>query len=453
MIQSNNKYKVVIIGLGPAGLGAALTLSKSSLSSEVLCIEQGKSSNQRVCTVLQNSACMHEQPCQAISGFGGSALLSGGKISLYPAGTGLTNIVGNARLIENKLIQATKILKTYLPMKESRRSKKDIARSKDYFNKLGFEYKYYKVFQFNPDDLKKAYLAISSDLQASGICVSTSTRVISVKHENNCFRLEIVSGNQHSDILTDCLVIGVGRSGQQILKQLNSTLNLNAKVGQLDVGVRLEFPTRLLPPLAWYHRDLKLLFNEARTYCVCKNGRVVPYIVDGVCYVDGDLTPANGNRNSNLGIVIRLKDSLKNETILEEIRQRSLKSRKGKIVSQNLLPYLGITPIATNTVIPNGNTYFSGNQGTIDDCFPHEISVAIKKSIAYFVNRLIPGDKFEAVNLFAPEVNYSGISFPVKPDFSISPGIYIIGESTGQFRGIAQSLCSGIICAENIISD
>ena len=55
------------------------------------------------------------------------------------------------------------------------------------------------------------------------------------------------------------------------------------------------------------------------------------------------------------------------------------------------------------------------------------------------------------MNIFAPEVDYNGLSFPVNSDFSIIPRLYLIGDCTGRFRGILQAFCSGSICAESII--
>jgi Uncharacterized FAD-dependent dehydrogenases len=85
-------FEVCIVGLGPAGIGAALALSKSNLASHVLCLDAGTSLSIRSCSILQNSSCKREKPCQIISGFGGCSLF-GAKISAFPAGSKFVTIL------------------------------------------------------------------------------------------------------------------------------------------------------------------------------------------------------------------------------------------------------------------------------------------------------------------------------------------------------------------------
>ena len=69
MKNRNYNVKVCIVGLGPAGIGVALTLSNSNLASHVLCLDTGNHLRNRSCSILQNSSCKTDQPCQMLSGF------------------------------------------------------------------------------------------------------------------------------------------------------------------------------------------------------------------------------------------------------------------------------------------------------------------------------------------------------------------------------------------------
>ena len=141
-MTDESKYKVCIVGLGPSGLGAALTLSNSELSSQVICLEQGGPSNSRTCSVLGNGNCEGEKPCQMISGFGGSSLLGGGKMSAFPAGTGLATILGCDDAASKRVTEAITVLGTYIPLHEPDISLTDITHAEESFRKLGFGYKY-----------------------------------------------------------------------------------------------------------------------------------------------------------------------------------------------------------------------------------------------------------------------------------------------------------------------
>lgn len=224
------KYKASIIGLGPAGLAVALGLSNAEFASDILCIEQGSLSCVRTCSALQNDICTQEQPCQAISGFGGSSLLSGGKISSFPAGSGLTTILGSSDLAENHIRQAIRVLKTHVPMVAPRKTHANITKATDFFNKLGFEYKYYDVYHFDPTDLQNAYVTIQSELRSKGVEIMSDTRLINVEREHHGgFSLEVIKGSEHFSFLTDHLIIAVGRSGQNIIRTLNDRYDLGGK--------------------------------------------------------------------------------------------------------------------------------------------------------------------------------------------------------------------------------
>lgn len=56
-------------------------------------------------------------------------------------------------------------------------------------------------------------------------------------------------------------------------------------------------------------------------------------------------------------------------------------------------------------------------QGDVNQCFPQLISAKIKEAVHYFASRLLPKDRWNKVSVFAPEVDYGGLSFPVNSDF------------------------------------
>jgi uncharacterized FAD-dependent dehydrogenase len=280
-----------------------------------------------------------------------------------------------------------------------------------------------------------------------------NTKLINVDQVKRGFRVKVKQDGKELTILTEYLILGLGRSGESILELMNTHLDLGGKGGQLDVGVRLEFPTHLFPPVAWYHGDLKLLFKNARTFCVCKDGSMAPYVIDGVFFADGHFAPGNSSGLTNLGIIKRYKPSNRNKILLQDIRERSIRQRSGKLVCERLTGYLDntATVVKTNTSERTSDSFWVW--GDVKSAFPASIATEIREAVMYFAQRLLPRQHWDRVKVFAPEVEYTGISFPVKPNFSIRPGLHIIGDCVGEFRGIAQAFCSGVICAKSLIGN
>ena len=137
------KTDICIVGLGPSGLGAALTLAKSNLGLDLLCLELGACQQDKFCSLIKNGICVKDKPCKIISGVGGCSSLSGGKMGVFPAGIELENIFGSRNLAEQKLAQAFSSISKYISLIKPTISKDEIEKARAVFNDLGFKYKYY----------------------------------------------------------------------------------------------------------------------------------------------------------------------------------------------------------------------------------------------------------------------------------------------------------------------
>jgi len=451
MSMKGKKYKVCIVGLGPAGLAAALTLSNSKISSEVMCVEQGDIVANRSCSIRRNDKCEKEPLCRMITGIGGSSLMSGGKISAFPAGSHLVTILGGPKAAKNRLEYAISVIGKYVPLQPSYVMAEDVNQAVESFKNLGFSYKYFDVYRFDHVELGRAYSEICSQLQSAGISVLPNTQLINAERQGDNFELTLRTGEREFVIVSECLVLAVGRSGQDIANCLNAELMLAGKDGQLEVGVRLEFPTNLFPDIARYHSDLKLHFNGARTFCVCREGRVAPYVMDGVFFSEGYSNPGNQSGLTNLGIMKRFELSEANRLLLTQIKEKSLQQCGGRLTCQMLPEYFSADRHKNRPPSYEERDSSYWVWGNVSDCFPVDISATILEAVRYFAERLLPRSGWERVKIFAPEADYGGSFFPVDSNFSVSPGVYMIGDCTGQFRGIAQAFCSGIVCAEGVI--
>src|SRR3989304_1014019 len=94
------KFDVIIVGGGPAGLFAALGLADTR--PEALLLEKGKASGQRLCPIRgKGGVCPPCYPCGVVSGLGGAGAFSDGKLTLSPhVGGRLVDYLGRGRTEE-----------------------------------------------------------------------------------------------------------------------------------------------------------------------------------------------------------------------------------------------------------------------------------------------------------------------------------------------------------------
>ena len=79
-----NKYDVIIVGMGPSSIFCAYELIKLNKLKKVLLIDQGKRVEERYCPIEKTKKCMHCKPmCHITNGFSGAGAFSDGKLSLY----------------------------------------------------------------------------------------------------------------------------------------------------------------------------------------------------------------------------------------------------------------------------------------------------------------------------------------------------------------------------------
>jgi len=145
---------------------------------------------------------------------------------------------------------------------------------------------------------------------------------------------------------------------------------------------------------------------------------------------------------TNLAILCRYPSSETNDVLFTEIKHR-LQHNNGFPIKQSLEDFI----YKDNSKRVNDSTI----QANLQNCFPEPVLNDIRDRLIFFLEKLFPNDQWSSINIHGPEVDYNGLVFPIKRDFSITDGLFVIGSSTGHFRGILQSFCSGLIVGKRLL--
>jgi uncharacterized FAD-dependent dehydrogenase len=328
-----------------------------------------------------------------------------------------------------------------------------INAAKQFYEKHGFSFRYYDSYICHVQGLRDGYERMISDLHSAGIKILSNATVVSIGQlQDHSLLLTVRNESDEFHVVSNNVIVAVGRSGEMFLRSLNKQFTLGGRENHLEIGVRLEFPTKIYPDIDKGHRDLKLLFENYRTFCVCKGGGVISYQKDGLPILDGYYDFYNETSNTNLAIAMRLNPDEGNGRLLNEIKKRVSNIGNGRPVRQGLDTYLGVKTTsfmpAKITNIASSSRYQEGN---INQCFPPRIARMVQKGVRKFALAFLPQTNWQEVDVLTPSIEYSWLQFPVDHSFAIAPGMYMVGDCTGKFRGLLQAFCSGAMCAEGII--
>lgn len=439
------KYDVLIVGAGPAGIFAALHLSKVKDLS-VCIVDKGADIDQRV------------RKAELLTGWGGAGAFSDGKLTLSPeVGGQLHNLM----------------------------SDRDVRRLLKYVDQIWVDYGgSEKVYGTNEDQVgdigHKAQLAglqlIHSEVRHLGteMCPAILTRMRDALRERVDVRMEtpieelVVTGGKIAGVKTvsgdiikaDYVIVAPGRSGADWLAKEAERLKLKMMTNPVDVGVRIEIPAAVMqeitdivyePKLVYYSKSFD---DKVRSFCVCPNGEVVIEKHNGVTSVNGHSYARKKTANTNFALLVsnsftepfhepitygKYIASLANLLSGGVIVQRLGDLESGRRSTGARLERCLTRPSLTNAV-----------PGDLSFVLPYRHVCGILEML-HALDHLAPGVASPHTLLYGVEVKFysSRVELSDKLETAIT-NLFAIGDGAGVTRGLAQSSASGVIAAREI---
>ena len=442
------KYDVIIVGAGPAGIFAALELSKVE-GLKVVILDKGSDIEERLRKVPRSLLC----------GWGGAGAFSDGKLTLS------TEVGGQ--------------LTAYVPDEE-------VARLIKYVDQIYLDFGApEKVYGTNEDEVnriaRKAVLAdlklIPSAIRHVGtdqwpdmlrrmrevvekrVDVRMETPVSTIlTREGRTTGVETASGEV---IEGKYVIIAPGREGADWLLEEARRLELESINNPVDVGVRVELPAPALEELTNAIYEPKLIFyspsfdDRVRSFCVCPYGEVVVEYNDSVTTVNGHSYANKRTNNTNFALLV---STMFTEPFREPITYgRYIASLSNLLSGSVIVQRLGDLKAGRRSTwsrIEHGlvePTLKTATPGDLSFVLPYRHLAGIMEMIEA-MDKLAPGVASRHTLLYGVEVKFYSSRLRLTPSLETDiTNLFTIGDGAGVTRGLVQSSASGVIAAREII--
>lgn len=456
-----NKYDVIIIGGGPAGIFAALELCQASGRS-VLLIEKGKDIIGRRCPVRDTGrGCMECKPCSVTCGLGGAGAFSDGKLVFSSeVGGHLGDYLGKERA--GKLISYVDSL--YLKFGASDKvyggdgAADEISRRAEEvglhliptpMRHMGTE-NCYSVLKGMQD-----YLTPKLDMKLE-------TAAAEVLVENGM--VKGVRTEDGEEYLCRFLVLAPGREGADWLSREADRLHLTMQNNPVDIGVRVEVPVTVMKSLTDILYEVKLEYysqsfhDRIRTFCMCPAGEVIMESTggsDAVITVNGHSYSGRKSQNTNFALLVSTDFTRPfHEPIAYGKYLAKLANLLGGGVLVQRLGDLLDGHRSTPERIEKGRvhpTLKSATPGDLSFALPFRHMTGLIEMLMA-MDKLTPGVASPDTLLYGIEVKF----YSCRPTLSDAletevRNMFAVGDGTGVSRGLVQASASGLVAAVEIM--
>ena len=462
-----DKYDLIIVGAGPAGIFTAVELLRHGSRDKILLVEKGKPVEQRRCPKAQLGYCVNCRPtCAITTGFSGAGAFSDGKLSLsYEVGGDLPTLIGTD--FAQKLIDYTD--KIYLdfgadPHVEGIYTGEEIREIRKNAIKAGLKLVDCPIRHLGTEKAHQLYQAVEEHLQAAGVEMLFSTECENILLEDDVCRGVIVreAGGQTRTLYADTVVIGTGRRGADWLEKLCAEHHIAHKPGTVDIGVRVECRNEVMEKVNRVLYESKLIGyprpwkNKVRTFCQNPGGFVAQENYDNdLAVVNGHSYKEKKSENTNLAILV-------SHNFTEPFNQPIAYAQKvGELT--NMLGAGRIMVQRYGDILDGKRTWpeelaRSNVRPTLTDAVAGDITAAMPyramTNIIEFIKMLdmvVPGFAAYETLLYSPELKF--YSNKVKMDQNLDTnirGLHCLGDSSGWTRGLMMASVMGVLMGRKL---
>jgi uncharacterized protein len=422
------RYDLVVIGTGPAGLGAAFAYLEACPAASVLLVDRSSLSTGGLCNDCKMNF-------------------------TFPIGFPLE--YWDAASADRTLVEVSARLKPLiLP-------KRNLGVYTGRAEKLGVDLLEVHQSHLGTDGGIQLARRMVEDLTLAGATVALGEAAIDVRESDH------VLVTDRREIGYGCLVVAPGRKGFSFLQGLMDKLGVPYVDNIVDIGLRLEMHEDNYPIVRDFY-DPKFHFpQKVRTFCT-NSGRA--YVVkerydtrDGRPYfsVNGHAFSERGKPrglvNFALLKTVRFTEPLASgQEFAQMLGQQAMLMGGG----QPLMQRVGDFRLGKRSKAESFNDDLYDFIPTLSSCTPGDLALAMPSKILRAIWRsmknldtIIPGVLHPSTVMYYPEIKLYGNRPRFMDDsFQARPGIWMIGDGAGTSRGITAAWASGIRAAKGILA-
>lgn len=453
-------YNVAIVGAGPAGIFAALEITKLKPDWKVILIEKGQKIEKRKCLLREGwEKCPSCKKCGLLCGWGGAGAFSDGKLTLTPdVGGHLIDYMSREK-VEDLIKYSDDLYLKFGATDEVFGTDKTVFREIERQAALAELKLVHSPVRHLGTERSLDVLKGMQDYLSEKITILNN-----VSAQNLIVECEQVKGivlDNGETIKAEYTIIAPGREGADWLTKEFDKNKIGFVNNAVDVGVRVELPAPVFEPLTSKLYESKLVYysptfgDEVRTFCMNPNGEVVQENYNGISTVNGHSYAEKTTNNTNFALLVSKKFT---EPFKEPIQYgqhvASLANMlAGGVLVQrfgDLLDGRRSTPERINSSIIKP-TLTCATPGDLSLVIPYRQMLSIIEML-YALDKIAPGTASRYTLLYGIEVKFYSARVKLTNELETEgvKNLFAIGDGAGVTRGLIQASASGIHAARTI---